>query len=267
MFSSVFLKTLYDMRRSMFGWAIIFVLLSLLMVSFFPSMEDSTEQMQEYMDNLPDAFKGIFGADVDISTFNGYLSIELFGFFFPFMMLAFTVSYGAGLISQEEDTGSLDVLLATPLPRWRVIVEKALALAVFTVVQSLAALVGILVGGLLLNIDGLEVGTLIEGLVGMTLLALFFGMLALGITGIKGDRGTALGITLAVAAISYLLFGLADVANIPDVLLHLSPWYYYNGPGILNEGLQAGDIAFLSIPALVFLMVGILAFQRRDLGT
>ena len=268
MLSNVFLKTLYDMRWSMLAWAIIFVLMSMMMVSFFPSIEESASDMQDYIDNLPDAFKGMFGGeDIDLNTIEGYLSIELFSFFYPFMMLSFTILYGAGLIAGEEDSGTLDLLLSTPVPRWRIVLEKFLALVVFTVVVLAASYLGLLVGAPLAGVDNMDAGLMLGATIQMGLLGLFFGGLALAITGTQGARGMALGVTLGIAAITYLLFTMSDLAHLPDVLTWLSPWYYYDGANVARDGVPVGYSALLAGATVLLVGVGMIAFQRRDVGT
>lgn len=267
MLSNVFLKTLRDMRRGLIGWSLIMLLLSLMMMGFFPSIQESSADMQDYINNLPEAFKGMIGGEIDISTINGYLSMELFSFFYPFMVLAFTIMYGSSLIAGEEDSGTLDLLLATPIPRWRVFLDKFLALVVFTTVTLIAMVLGLLIGMPLFGVEGLDVGRTLAATFNMELLGLLFGALALAVTGTQGARGMALGLALGAAAITYLIFVLSDIANLPDALNWLSPWYHYNGPTVMREGLDLARTALMAVLTVIFIVFGLRSFQRRDVGT
>ena len=121
MLASVFGKTLYDMRRGLIWWSISLLLMNLWMVSLYPVIQESAEALEQYLSNLPPTFSALVGEAATFSTIEGYLSVELFTFFLPMLTLAFAIVYGAGAIGGEEDSGTLDLLLAHPIPRWRVL--------------------------------------------------------------------------------------------------------------------------------------------------
>lgn len=123
-------------------------LFTLYFVTIYPSVQESSADMQSYIDNLPDSFKAMFGGDVvDLSTLEGFITMELLSMFYPIMILAFAVTYGAGLLGGEEESGTLEILLATPTPRWRVLLSKFAALVTFTLIVLLATWLGIVAGG------------------------------------------------------------------------------------------------------------------------
>lgn len=266
MFSNVFLKTLHDMRKSLMWWCIGMFLLTVYVIALYPSIEESSLDMQEYMDNLPEGMKALFGGAVDLSTVEGYLSMEVFSFFYPIMLLAFAVTYGASFIGSEEENGTLDLLLAAPIPRWRVVLEKFGALIVFTLIVLLVSYIGLIGGGQVSGIEDIDAGRILEGVLNLAPLALFFAALALALTGIKGGRGLALGVVLGLAATTYLIHSMAEVADIPKWLQQLSPWYYYNGVNVMRDGLNLGYLGLLL--GLTALLVGLAmwGFERRDIG-
>ncbi|NLX09521.1 MAG: ABC transporter permease subunit [Chloroflexi bacterium] len=267
MLSNIFLKTLRDMRRSLIWWSAGLVIFSLYFMTFFPSIQESGEVWQDYMDNLPASAQALFGGEVDLSTIEGFLSVEVFSFFYPILLLTFAISYGAGLIGSEEESGTLDLLLATPTPRWRVVIEKFGALVVFTLVTLAACYIGFLLGGIIANIDEMDAARVLEGTLNMAPLALFFAALALAITGLRsGGRGLALGVTAGLAAFTYLIHAMASVSNVPEWLQRLSPWYYYGGNTVMREGVSAGHVALLLGLAAVLVAVAIWGLRRRDVS-
>ncbi len=266
MLSNVYLKTLRDMRRPLFWWVAGLFLFTLYFVTLYPSIEEASADMQSYIDSLPDSFKAMFGGNaLDLSTFEGFLTMELLSMFYPIMILAFAVSYGAGLIGSEEESGTLEILLATPLPRWRVMLSKFGALITFTLIVLLAVWLGIAGGVLAVDIET-DLGNLLAGVMNMAPLALVFAALAFCLTGLRGSRGTALGLTLAVAAITYLVHTLSEVTNVPAWMQKLSPWYWYNGVYALSEGVDPLNVALLLGVTLLLVALGMWGFERRDLG-
>src|SRR5690606_14122576 len=60
-----------------------------------------------------------------LSSFEGYLVIE--GLLWaPIVLAVFTMPQALGVIAHEEQRGTLDILLSTPIPRWRFLTEKVL---------------------------------------------------------------------------------------------------------------------------------------------
>ncbi len=267
MLNNVFLKTLYDMRRSLMWWVLGVFLLSLWYMTFYPTFQESGGEFQEMMDNLPASMKALIGGEVDFTTLEGFLAVEAFSFMYPILILAFGVSYGSGLVGGEEESGTLEVLLAAPVPRWRVMLDKFLALVVFTLAVLLAAFLGFVAGGLVADIEDMNVGNLFIGTFNMLPLGLFFAALAMFLTGIRGGRGLALGVVLGLATVTYFVHSMATVADIPAWLQQLSPWYYYNGTEVIKSGLNAAHVALLLGLTVVLVGGGIWGFQRRDIGT
>ena len=265
--SNVFLKTLYDMRRALFWWGLGLFLLSLYYITFYPSMQESSADLQEMLDRMPDSMRALMGGEVDLTSVEGFLSLEAFSFFYPILLLAFAVSYGAGIIGSEEENGTLDLLLATPTPRWRVVIEKFGALVVFTLVALAACYVGFLLGAGIAGIDELDAARVLEGTLNMATLALFFAALALAITGLRsGGRGLALGVTAGLAAFTYLVYAMGSVSDVPDWLQRLSPWYYYGGNTVMREGVSVGHGALLLGLTAVLVAVAIWGLRRRDVS-
>lgn len=267
MLSNVYLKTLRDMRRPLFWWVLGMFLFTFYFVTIYPSMQESSADIQSYVDNLPESFKAMFGVDVlDISTLEGFLTMELLSMFYPIMILAFAVSYGAGLLGGEEESGTLEILLATPIPRWRVLLAKFSALITFTLVVLLATWLGIMAGIAYTGLKDVDAVNILYGVLNMAPLGLFFAAVAYFLTGVRGGKGTALGVTLALAAGTYLVHTLSDVASIPEWLQKLSPWYYYDGVHVLRDGVDLFNVGLLL--GLAALLVGgaMWFFGRRDAG-
>jgi ABC-2 type transport system permease protein len=183
--------------------------------------------------------------------------------FYPLMVLVALLAFSGGLIGEEEDSGTLDLVLARPIRRWRFMLEKVLALFVFTWIVLTAILVGILLG-VVLGQQSINLGNTALVLVNMGALALLFGALTLMLHGFGLGRGGAIGIGGGLAAITYLLHGLAPVVSLPQITQRLSPWYYYDGGATLVEGQNWGHLLILVGVMLLFLSLAMIGFERRD---
>ncbi len=268
MLNNVFLKTLRDMRTALMWWMVGMFAFSLYYMAMYPTFEDNNADMQKMMDSMPQGVKALFGMeDIDMTSVEGFIAMEAYGFFFPLMLLAFAVPYGAGLIGSEEDNTTFDLLLTVPKPRWQIVLEKYAALLLFTLLVAVVAVsLGFLVGGLLAGIDHFPLGKIVLGAFNMVPLILFFASLALFLTGLRRGRGLALGGVLGIAAATYLIDSIAQVIDIPKWMQYLSPWYYYSGRTVMQDGLNVGYVALLLGLSALLVGLGVWGFERRDVG-
>jgi len=233
------------------------------MVVLYPSFDDFIQM--DFLESLPPSLQIFLGGDVALTTLEGFLSMELFSMFYPLLLLAATLSSASGIICQEEDSGTLDLVLAQPIQRWRYLVERVLSLIVFTCIKLAAIFAGLWFGALVAQQTiNLENSVLV--LVNMGALALLFGALSLMLSGFGLGRGAAIGVAGGLAAITYLLHGLAPMADLPEIVQKISPWYYYDGGATLVEGQNWGNLLILVGVTLLFLLLAIGAFERRDVG-
>ncbi len=265
MLASVFGKTLFDMRRGLIWWSIGLVLTNLMIVLIFPSIEQSSAAITEYMDNLPPALIAIFGNVQNIATMEGYLGLELFSFFLPALTLGFGIAYGGSAIGSEEDSGTLDVLLSYPISRRSVLTQKFGAVAVFALLVLSASFIGLLLGVALVD-STIDAANLAAAVLNVGLLTLVFGTMTLALTGVGLNRGAASGISAGLAAFTFLMNGLAPLANLPDAVRQVTPWYYYDASEVLISGFVPANAVVLSVGIVILLVIGLVGFQRRDIG-
>ena len=178
-------------------------------------------------------------------------------------MLLITVGYGASCIAGQDEDGTLSLAAILPISRRSVVSQKIAALSVQALLLVIATMVCVIIGRSfdlaipLTNIAGLSVG--------VALLGVDFGLCALAVGSITGSRGTALGITAALAAVSYLVSSLAPVVSWIRPARYVSLFYWSVGDQQLANGLSI-------VSALVLVSIGIAlggaavaGFRRLDL--
>jgi len=264
---NIFLKELRDRRISFFWWGISFFSLILMVGSVFPSIQKSGAGFQSYIENLPDAFKAAFMLEgaIDLTSAKGFLNAELFSMMIPVMLIVFTVGFGSGAIAGEEEAGTLDLLLANPLPRWRVLIEKFVAMVLGTSLLGFVVWISLVVTAAAFDLN-ISAGPLAAATVSSSLLGLTFGVIALALGAATGRKGLAIGAAIGLTTASYLLNVLAKSVESLKNYDKLSLFYYQVNADPLNNGLRLGDVAvFVGIISL-FLIIALLGFQRRDLS-
>lgn len=263
MFTSVFLKTLRDLRRSLLGWSIGIVSLVLVMAAVWPSMRDMPD-LEEFLSNYPEVMQQLFDFSA-ITTGPGFLNAELYSMLLPALFMIFGIGRGARLIAGEEADGTLDVLVVTPVSRTRVLFEKAAALAIALLLLALVLWVSVLAASAAADL-GVGVRDATAGSVAMVLLGLLFGWLAMAVGAATGRRPLALGVAATAAVASYVLHVLGALVDAIEPWQPLSPFTRAVETGPLGPEFPLGFV-WLAVAALLVIAATVPVFDRRDIRT
>lgn len=260
-------QTLQSSRRTIVGWGIGVAAFLLVNVLTYPAVKGQADY-DKLLEDMPDAMLALFGMERDMSFTEppGYLISQVFGFLLPMLLVILGVAIGSRVIASEEEHGTLDLLLASPVTRLRVAAEKFAALAVVVVVIGVASWVTLAVSSPLVGLDaGLwPMGVAVFAGV---LFGLQSGALAFAIGAARGHRGVAIAVASVVAIAGYLVESLAEIADVLKPFRWLGAWHFTNGNIPMLHGLRALDIGVLLGLTAVAAVAGAWVFNRRDLGT
>ncbi len=254
-----------DAKRSLAWWTLGVVSLVWVNVIFYPSVRDSPE-IEDFAERSPELMRALLGGreSLDLLSPAGYLDGQVYALLVPLLLLIFAIGHGAGAIAGEEEKGTLELLLANPVGRRRLVAEKLLGLTALVAVFCAVVLVSVWTSGRAVNL-GLPVGRLGAATVAVGLLGALFGALALLAGAATGRRGPAIGVPAALAVAAYLLMALAPLADRLEPWRVLSPFYYYASYDRLVEGMDWGASGILTAAAAVLGAAAIVALDRRDL--
>jgi len=266
MLRSVALKSLRDARVGFAWWSLGLAGLVALLVSVFPTVHDNPS-LNKLVDDYPEALTAFlaFGGQVDYTSAAGYLGSELFSFMVPLLLMIAVIGAGAGAIAGEEERGTLELLLANPMSRRRLVLEKAAAVAAEVVALGVVLLLALWVGARAVGMD-ISFGHLAAATTGAVLLASVYGALAFLLGAATGRRSLAIGVTAAAAVAAYLVNGLAPLVDALDVPRKVSPFYHYTASDPLRHGLEVSHSLVLVLVAAAFTLIAQEAFARRDVS-
>lgn len=263
MLRTITTKTLRDGRRSMLFWTLGIAALNVLIVLVYPLIE-TAPQFDELLGDLPDWVVAIIG-EGELTSPAGYLNSQLFAALLPILFIAYVGAAGSGAIAGEEESHTLDLLLANPVSRTRVVVEKALAMTVGLAWLGLVSWASVVLPAMIIDMDiGAEYVAAVT--LSAVLLGYFMGGLALAVGAATGSRGLSIGIVVLVAVMGYLLNALAPLVEEIEALQRISPFYYFYANDPLRNGLDAVHVTVLGGGAAIFVVIAVLGFRRRDVG-
>jgi ABC-2 type transport system permease protein len=261
---SIFNRSIREERRSIVAWLVGLVAFCLVMLAMYPTVHGNAG-FAKLIDAYPEPLKKLFNLS-DYTTGAGYLRAEIFSFMAPLLIAIFAILLGSDLIAGEEERRTIDLLLANPVSRRRVVMQKWLSLACGTAVLSFVLELMLGLAGPLFK---LHIGwvPLSAEVLGTGLFALAFGTLALAVGAATGSRGAARGISTAVAVAMYLMSTLAQIVTWLKPAQPMSLWYHALGGDPLTEGFRFAHLSVVVLTTVALVGVALFAFDRRDLAT
>jgi beta-exotoxin I transport system permease protein len=255
---NVFAKTVRDQRRSLGWWSL--GLVAVIAVYVLP--------YRQYLDsgvlsvNTDSAIYQALGYD---TTPAGYLQGTLFALLGPLLLVMMAVTTGARAIAGDEEAGTLDLVLAHPVSRTRLVAERFAALAAAVTLLGTVIWAGTVVAVAVADM-GIDAGRLAAASLGLVLLALGFGTVALAAGAASGRRGLTLSVTAAVAVAAYLANTVAPQVDALKAVQKWSPFHYYLDGDQLRTGLNVGHLAVLAAIPLVMVGLALWWLNRRDIA-
>jgi ABC-2 type transport system permease protein len=263
MLRNVFTKTLWDARRSLLGWALAISAVGVLYAAFWPTV--NTPEMQRALRGYPQGVLEAFNYN-DLTSPAGYLGSSVYGLLIPLLVAVFAIAYGTRAVAGDEEAGTLDLLLAHPVSRTRVALQRFGALvAALALIGAVLWLAMLAIAGPA-ELVGVTAAEFAAVTIQLTLFGACLGGLAFAVGAATGRRALALGASAGVAVLAYLANGVFPQVEGLEWTRDVSPWHWYLGGEPLKNGLQAGDALLLLAVAAVLVTAGTWAFNRRDVA-
>ena len=219
------------------------------------------------MTALPVALRGLLGEPINIDTLGGFISWRV-GNTLPVILGLWSVLALSGTLAGEAAKGSLDLLASTPQGRRSIALQKLGGhVTALVVAMVLFALITWLTGVAFAVLPGDEIAlsssfgqALLYGL-----LMLAAGSLAFATASFVGrTRAAAFGLIALFAG--YLINSYASLSSVIEVLEPLS-WYAWTaGHRPLAGVTDWPSLGLLAAVTAGFLAIGVVAFERRDIG-
>jgi ABC-2 type transport system permease protein len=257
-----FTKWLWDNRRSILGWAVAVVGVGSMYAAFWPSMDNPT--MRQAIESYPESImKAMNFTDL---TAAGYLSATVFGMIVATLLVVHGVMVGTRLVAGDEEAGLLDLVLAHPISRARLGVQRFAAYAVSVVVIVVGLLLVVEVLAAAVGFAGVGFGGLAAISVHLLCFGVLFGAVGYAVGAATGRRSLAIGTGSGLA-----VFGFAANGVLPQVsglawTQNLSAYYWLTGEAPIVTGVQWGHLLLMVGLVAVLVAGGTWAFTRRDIA-
>ena len=260
MMHSVFSKTFYDLRWNILAFCIGLATLAFFVLFIYPSVANAQEGMFEGL--AGEAAQAILGS-ANPGTPEGFLNVQLFSFL-PLFLAIFLIIAASAAVAGEEGDKTLGVLMARPVSRWRVLTEKALAITVGLVLITLSIAAGAVAGALAAGVD-IDLARMALAMVAAIPWGLFVLGFGLFCSAIFKNRMWAALLATGVVVAAYMFNSLTEFVTSLVTYNRFLPMYYYNWGDPLIGPLNWVHVAILSGAGVVFYLLALLAFERREI--
>jgi ABC-2 type transport system permease protein len=264
---AVFVQVIWRRRLSLFWWSLGVLAMDGLLGVAYPTVRDNSE-LDKTFAGLPPSVQAVLGLQgaAHITSPIGYLNSQYYANLLPIILLVFAIGLAAWAIGGDEAAGTLELLLANPVSRLRVAMERALA-----VISLLGVLTAIAALGLIalapptgLN-HGLSSDKIVEASIATGLLVLVYASLAFAVGAATGVRSLAVSISASVAVALFAIEGVAAQVKTLQPVQLISPWHWFFHSDPLQNGLSLEAWLPPLVTSVVLIAAGALLFGRRDL--
>ena len=270
-FGSIYAKTLRDSRLA---FLIVAGLLGGIMAAGCTAFGTayataaSRVDLATAIDNIPPVLKGLYNNPVNVETLGGSLSWK-YGPFFGLIAGLWSIVALSGTLASEARRGSLDMVAAAPFGKRRIAVEKLAAhltgMTAAMVFLTLVTWAGSVAFGTLPG-DAIPLGAAAGFALWVGLIALVSGSVAWALAPFLG-RASAAGVAGALLLGGYVISGYSASVPALQPLADLT-WFHWTAGHLPLAGQYDWlSLAPVAVVAGVLFVAGIVAFDRRDLGS
>ncbi|MGI9667161.1 MAG: ABC transporter permease subunit [Acidimicrobiia bacterium] len=263
---SVFGKSLWDRRRSVWVWGLGLGSILYLTFAAWPALAQDSDSMQAVMDAMPRELMAMFGLTDPqaLATAAGFVSSRTYGSVGPVVLIVFTLTAMTSLVAKEESSGIMDMVLSNPVKRRNLLSEKSYAITVLTgIVVAVLLVIGV-ISNAAYETD-IELLNMVAANIGLGLLGLCFWGIAIALWSLIG-AGAAVGVTAAFGVVAWFVNGLGSFVDFLMPFRWISPFFWYLGDTVpLAKGFTFGYLA-LAVVAVAGTAIAAARFQTKDLA-
>jgi len=267
--SALLAAALRDRRRAWIWWTVALVLTAFMIAGSFGAIEGQQE-LEETIADVPDSLRVLMGIDDEMTLTSpaGYVNSQWFANMFPILLSIYGIGVAARLLAGEENAGRLELLLAHPVARRRVLVDRWWAAVVLVAGLFVVPSLVLVVLAPMFDLTGISVAGWTAASAASLALAVLHTAVTYAVGAWTGSRAVAIATGAALTGGGFLLQSLANLSSTLRPVRWLSPWQWFADARPLVDGWDGVTVPLLATLALAAALVaaGAWRFERRDIG-
>lgn len=260
---NVFAKWLWDSRRSTLTWAVAIAAVGVGYAAFWPTI--NSPAMQQALAAYPPGVLEALNYN-NISTPAGYLTSTVYGLLAAILLIVYASGAGARMVAGDEESGTLDLILAHPVSRASMALQRFFAFVVNAAGINLLLWLALLAISAPAQLTDISLSGYAAMHLQLLLFSVFFGSVAFAVGAAFGRRAYALGAAGLVGVLGFFANGVVASVNGFEWIRNFSPFDWLTGGSPLAAGVQPANALLLVSLTVAFVLGGLWAFTRRDIG-
>lgn len=239
-----------------------------ILLLIYPSIRSQAEQLNSVLNQLPPSLRELKtgGTQVDIASPIGYLNSQLYYVTLPLILIMMAIGLGSSLLARDEQNRTLELLLARPISRNKLLAAKALSGILLVLVVSFMAMITVII---LSRIVDMQIGLGVLLLVSCyaMLFSMSFGAIAFALSAASNlTRRASIGVAAVLSFGGYVIASLSNLSDYLENPVKLIPYHYYNPTQILEGNIPTGLNLYLIGVIIITSLVSWAGFRRRDIN-
>ncbi len=268
-FISVVSWELRRRKKAIIWWVLGSVLMTAVILMVFPSIRDQAAQMDQVINKLPEGIRSLKAggsATVDLADPVSFLNSQVFYATLPIMWIILAITRGAGVLGREEQSQTLELLLARPISRTKLLMAKAVSLTAEFVIVAVATLLTIIVLAPMFQMH-VSSSKLALAVIYTAVFSLSFGYIAFVLQASSSfTKRAATTFAVLLSFGGYVLTSLSSMASWLKWPVKALPYHYFRPLDIFENKTPRGALVYLGLVFIFGTLIAIWGFRRRDIG-
>jgi len=243
------------------------VLLLILYIALFPSLQTQSQQLTEVLKSMPDNLLKAFGSSADqLSNFTleSLLASKQFSMMFQLLAAILAISIAANDLSGEIEIGTIDFLLSQPVSRLKFYFARFLSgTFLLTIFVVLSTIVVMPIAGLFHVVYNPEIYWKLFVVAWLYTIAFYAFSYLLSV--IFSAKGRVFAITAGMLTAMYAVYLISVLKENLDKLKYLSFFHYFSADIMYSGQIDKTGALIFIITIIGGLLIGAVIFDRRDI--
>lgn len=259
---------LKERKTPIFWWTLSAVAIVVVILLVYPPLKHQADQFNKVINQLPNGIRQLKAGGagkVNVADPVDFLNSQLYYITLPILFIILTITRGSALIGREEQDRTLELLLARPLSRGRLLLGKALAGILETAFVAAVSTLAVIVFAKAVGMDIAAARLILTGLY-TWLFCLSFGAIAFAFTAAgRFTKRASTGIAVLISFGSYLAASLGGLNQTLADASKFLPYHYFEPEKVLHGQHVTGLNIYLIGIFVATIIIAYTGFRARDI--
>ncbi|MBM7712816.1 ABC transporter permease subunit [Enterococcus xiangfangensis] len=265
---TLFVQELRQNYRSMLIWLVVLIACNGLLLTSFQATAELAQSTEAFLAQYPQEFIQALNLDVlemtDVLHFyasRSYLLTAILG-------SAFAGILGAAMLTKEESDQTSEFLLAKPISRSNILIEKFASVIVLVTLFNGVFAISNFVLLRLVQLTDFSISSFLWLTLGTWLLHLFFACAGFFISGFTASIKTSLSLVLGSILVMYIVSLVPALQERLAFFRFLTPFSYFNTKDLVIERkIQGMYLLLFLISCAILLIITWQYYRRKDINS